>query len=83
MGPVTVSGDALRRPRVPLTAPTKPRCESHARAVSLPGGCERCTQTPRWRGEGERGEKIGMRELVADLFVTLDGYGFGEGAPAS
>lgn len=23
-----------------------------------------------------------MRELVADLFVTLDGYAFGEGAPA-
>src|SRR5215218_8516308 len=23
-----------------------------------------------------------MRELIADLFTTLDGYGFGEGAPA-
>jgi len=24
-----------------------------------------------------------MRELIADLFVSLDGYAFGEGAPAS
>jgi hypothetical protein len=23
-----------------------------------------------------------MRELIADLFVTLDGYAYGEGAPA-
>ena len=40
-------------------------------------------KSPRWRGEGGGGERIGMRELLADLLVTLDGYGFGEGAPAS
>jgi hypothetical protein len=28
-------------------------------------------------------ERIGMRELIADLFVTLDGYAFSEGALAS
>src|SRR5215210_1223142 len=28
------------------------------------------------------GRKIDMRELIADLFVTLDGYAYGEGAPA-
>lgn len=27
-------------------------------------------------------EGIGMRELIADMFITLDGYAFGEGAPA-
>jgi dihydrofolate reductase len=27
-------------------------------------------------------ERIDMRELIADLFTTLDGYAYGEGAPA-
>ena len=56
------------------------RCESHTRAVSLPGGCEHPTQTAWWRVEGGRGEGIGMRQLHAALFVTLDGYGEGEAA---
>src|SRR5215203_2081767 len=82
VGPVAVLGDALRRTRILQPHRPNPRCESHAQAVPLPGGCEHRTQTPRWRGEGGRGERIGMREPNAALFVTLEGYGFGEGAPA-
>src|SRR5215203_2105060 len=76
-------GNALRRTRFLQPRRPNPRCESHTRAVPLPGGCEHRTQTPRWRGEGGRRERLGMRKLIAALFVTLDGYGFGEGAPAS
>src|SRR5215203_7257295 len=83
VGPVAVSRDALRRTRFLQPRRANPRCESHTRAVPLPGGREHRTQTPRWRGEGGRGERIGTRELIAALFVTLEGYGFGEGAPAS
>src|SRR5829696_771346 len=68
VGPVAVSGDALRRTRILQPHRPNPRCESR-------------TQTPRWRGEGGRGERIGMREPNAALFVTLEGYG--EGAPPS
>src|SRR5215213_10515900 len=83
VGPVAASGDALSRTQVLQPRRPNPRCESHTRAVPLPGGREHRTQTPRWRGEGGRGERIGTRELIAALFVTLEGYGFGEGAPAS
>src|SRR5215217_123081 len=73
-------GNALRRTRFLQPRRPNPHCESHTRAVPLPGGCEHRTQTPRWRGEGGRGERLGMRKLIAALFVTLDGYGFGEAA---
>src|SRR5215216_1761986 len=85
VGPVAVSRDALRRTRFLQPRRPNPRCESHTRAVPLPGGLpggrEHRTQTPRWRAEGGGGERIGTRELIAALFVTLEG--FGEGAPAS
>src|ERR687890_2832173 len=79
VGPLAVFGNALRPTRFLQPRRPNPRCESHTRAVSLPGGCEHRTQSPRWRGEGGRGERLGMRKLIAALFVTPDG--FGEGAP--
>lgn len=32
--------------------------------------------------DGRNGGRISMRELIADLYTTLDGYAYGEGAPA-
>src|SRR5918993_2445969 len=77
VGPVAVSGDALHRTRFLQPRRPKPRCESHTRALPLPGGCEHRTQTPRHRGVCVRGERPGMRKLIAALCVTLDVYVFG------
>jgi hypothetical protein len=81
VGPLAVFGGPLHPTRFLQPRRPNPRCESHTQAVPLPVGCEHRTQTPRWRGEGGGGERLGMRELNAALFVTLDGYG--EGAPFS
>jgi dihydrofolate reductase len=47
-----------------------------------PSAVARDPPTERHSGKGSHEERIGMRELTADLFVTLDGYAKGEGAPA-